>query len=248
LAALVDQVRPDLTIVSGDITQRAYGHEFAKAKRYFDALAIRDFLIIPGNHDIPLYNPIKRLFFPYFNYSQAFGKVLEPVYQTDHLLVVGIKTTRRYRHKDGEISKAQIERSAQILSHAPPDQLKIIVTHHPLSVDRHQDEKDLLHGGEAALPYWADAGADLVLGGHIHWPFILALHGKFSHLKRRLWLIQAGTAVSSRIRHHADNSINILYYDKAAPVRHCRVERWDYKPVPSQFVQVFDRNLILQAD
>lgn len=248
LAALVARIRPELAIVSGDITQRARQREFASAKRYFDALDIPAFLIIPGNHDIPLLNPVKRLFFPYRDYRNAFGAALEPVYQTDRLLALGIKTTRRYRHKDGEISGAQIKRSVQFLRQASPGQLKIVVTHQPVSVERRQDQKDRLHRGESALPYWAEAGADLILGGHIHWPYVLALHEKFPALKRRLWLVQAGTAVSSRIRHHADNSVNILYYRNTGAIRACRVERWDYKPAPVQFVKVSEYNLVLQPD
>jgi 3',5'-cyclic AMP phosphodiesterase CpdA len=98
--------------------------------------------------------------------------------------------------------------------------------HHPIAVPRAEDEHDLLRGGQAALQRWAAAGADLVLGGHIHLPYVMALPG----LARPVWAVQAGTAVSRRVRDGMPNSVNIVRRDDAAAARSCRIERWDCGP------------------
>ena len=165
--------------------------------------------------------------------------------ETAQLLIVALNTTRRYRHVDGEVSIAQIERAAYRLQHASPQQLRIVVTHQPIHVIYLEDEPDRLHGRMAAIRRWAEAGADLILGGHIHRPYVVALHEQFAGLPRRVWAVQAGTAVSSRIRHDAGNSVNLIRYD--APARHCRVERWDYVGSAQSFVQMVNHELALDA-
>jgi len=229
LVRLVCDQAPTLVVLSGDITQRARRRQFRAARAFIDRLGAPATLAIPGNHDIPLYNLAARLFTPYANHCREFGADLEPVFESEQLFVIALNTTRIYRHKDGEVSAEQIARVAQRLERATPYQLRIIVAHQPVAVTRPQEETNLLHGCEAAVRSWAHAGADLILGGHIHLPYVLALHRQFAGLPREVWAVQAGTAVSWRVRHDAGNSVNLLRY--AGVQRHHRcvaVERWDY--------------------
>ena len=229
LVRLVHEQAPDLIVLSGDITQRARRKQFRVARAFVDRLGVAVTLAIPGNHDIPLFNVAARLFYPYANYSREFGTELEPVFESDQLLVIALNTTRFYRHTDGEVSIEQIERVAQRLEQAAPTQLCIVVTHQPVAVTRAQDETNLLHGRVEAIHRWAQAGADLILGGHIHLPYALALHEQFAELPRKLWAIQAGTAVSSRVRHEVGNSVNLIRYPGLEEHRRGAViERWDY--------------------
>ena len=107
------------------------------------------------------------------------------------------------------------------------------MTHQPVHVVRPRDEHNLLHGAGPAVRAWAEAGADLVLGGHIHFPSVGLLSDRYPGLPRRAWGIQAGTAVSHRIRSEVDNSVNLLRYEAAAG--RCSVERWDYMPESRRF-------------
>ncbi len=226
----------DLLILSGDITQRARTVEFKAARAFVDRLGIPSRLVIAGNHDIPLFDVATRIFLPYSRYCRSFGSELEPIHDTSDLLVIGVRTTRRYRHIEGEVSRAQIERVAQRLQQAGKNQLRLVVTHQPVHVTHEVDREHLLRGHQNAISSWAKAGADLIMGGHIHRPFICALHERIAGLPRHVWAVQAGTAVSSRIRHDSNNSVNLIRYDFDDAPQRCVVERWDYNNDADDFL------------
>lgn len=243
LVALAARQRPEIVVLSGDITQRARPAEFRAARAFVDRLGA-PVLAIPGNHDIPLFDPWARLTRPYARYTKAFGADLEPVHASPDLLVLGVNTTRAWRHKNGEVSVAQIDRVAKRLNAASPRQLRMVVVHQPAAVSEARDKPDLLRGQEAALKAWAAAGADLVLGGHIHLTCVLAQQG----LARPLWVVQAGTAVSSRTRPGLPNSVHILRWGErtaahdnearsvAGTKANCFIEQWDYSHHHQAFV------------
>jgi 3',5'-cyclic AMP phosphodiesterase CpdA len=237
LVGMAARERPDLVVLSGDITQRARREQFAAARRLVDRLAAPALLAIPGNHDIPLFNLPARLLWPYAAYRRVFGADLEPSHESEELLVIGVNSTRAYRHKHGELSARQIARVAARLRAASPRKLRIVVTHHPMEVTRAADEVDRVRGHARAAREWAGAGADLVLGGHIHLPFVADLRQRLPELARPLWVVQAGTAVSRRVREGGGeaNSVNVIRYEPAADPEACTVERWDYDHAPRRF-------------
>ncbi|MDP9898216.1 metallophosphoesterase family protein [Variovorax ginsengisoli] len=241
LERLSRSVAPDLVLLSGDITQRATRAQFAAARAFVDRLNAPAMLAIPGNHDIPLFHIGARLLSPYARYSEAFGTDLEPVFASPDWLVITVNTTRWYRHSDGEVSEAQIARVAAQLQSATPRQLRVVVTHQPVSVTRPEDHANRLHGRQAAIARWSEAGADLILGGHIHLPFVRPLHEEREEPAtciRPLWAVQAGTAVSSRVRAGKPNSVNIVRPQMTAcgQARTCTVERWDHSALEGAFV------------
>lgn len=229
LMQLANRIQPDLVVLSGDITQRARGTQFRAARAFMDRLPAPR-LVLPGNHDIPLFNLWARWWSPYANHRAAFGETLEPAFNTPELLVLGVNTTRARRHKNGEVSPAQIARVAGQLARATPEQLRVVVVHQPIDVQRQQDVHDRLIGHQAAQDAWAAAGADLVLGGHIHLPYVMPLPG----LQRSMWAVQAGTALSSRVRPGAPNSVNVVRWHAAQG--RCAVEQWDHTVIEQAFV------------
>ena len=248
LLAFAQAQAPDLVILSGDITQRARAHQFRAARAFVDRLAPCAVLVIPGNHDIPLFNVAARVFAPYKGFRAAFGAELEPSHEAGDLLVVGLKTTRRWRHSDGEVSARQVARSARRFDSARAAQLRIAVVHQPVAVTESSDEENLLHGRDVAVRRWAEAGCDLVLGGHIHLPFVVDLRTRFAGLARPVWAVQAGTALSSRVRGGVPNSVNVIRHDAAAGPRQCTIERWDCAPAAGRFVLERSVRLALGAD
>lgn len=231
LVALAQQQQPDLLVLSGDITQRATRSQFAAARAFTDRLGA-PLLAIPGNHDIPLFDLGQRLFHPYARYREAFGPVLELTHDSHELLVQCVNTTCWYRHTGGTVSAAQIERVASRLRAAQPSQLRVVVVHHPIAVLRATEQHNLLHSHAEAQQSWATAGCDVVLGGHIHLPYVMALAG----LARPMWAVQAGTSVSSRVRAGAANSVNVLRWGGDIAPGRCIIEQWDYTTSTQAFV------------
>ena len=233
---LARSLNPDLVVLSGDITQRARRGQFAAARKFIERLSL-PVLTVPGNHDIPLFNVFARALNPYGNYKRALGPVLEPVFENAGLLAIGVNTTRPRRRKDGEISGSQIARVAERLRQAKPGQLRIVVAHHPVRAKVESDLSNLLIGRERALEAWAQAGVDLVLGGHIHLPYVLPLNPATASGG---WVVQAGTTCSRRVRGNVPNSVNVITSDGRDD---CQIERWDYAAGAHAFAPV-DKTLV----
>lgn len=233
LLELARTLAPDVIVMSGDITQRARRAQFAAASRFCDRLPACALVAVPGNHDIPLFNVLARLFDPYRGYRRAFGPEREGVFAVERLLLITLDTTRWYRHKDGEVSVDQIERTASRLSLATSEQVRVVAMHHPVLAIEGADLPNLSHGHEAAVRRFAQAGADLVLGGHIHLPYVRNAREQWPDLARDLWVMQAGTSVSSRIRHGTGNSVNVI---RPGAGRQCAFERWDFIDARGTFV------------
>src|SRR6188508_880806 len=132
LLALADQVHPEIIVISGDLTQRASTAQFRAAREFCDRLPPAPQLVLPGNHDIPLFNVFARAAMPYGNYRRAFGSDFEPRFESENFFVIGINTTRPYRRVDGEISPDQIERVANQMIRSSPSSIRIVVTHQPV--------------------------------------------------------------------------------------------------------------------
>lgn len=229
LVRLALACKPQVLLLSGDITQRATRVQFAAAQAFVQRLQVPRCMAVPGNHDIPLWHLPLRLLRPYARYSAAFGPELEPSLETNDLLLLAVNTTRWWRHQDGQLSARQIERVAQRLALARPGQRRVVMVHQPLAVTQPEDLKNRLHGHAAALQAWGAAGVDLIVGGHIHLPFVLPLASGG-------WALQAGTAVSRRVRPGAGNSVNLIHIDADAAER-AVVERWDHDPAQGGFVR-----------
>lgn len=235
LLRLAQEQQPEVILLSGDITQRARRAQFAAARDFVEQLPA-PVLAVPGNHDIPLFNLFARAFSPYGNYKRAFGNELEPVYESAGLLVLSLNTSRPSRHKDGAVSRTQIERVAARLGQARPEQLRMVMQHHPVRAREQSDLTNLLIGHEEAVPRWVDAGLDLLVGGHIHLPYVWPLHGRHGASGRSGWTAQAGTALSTRVRDSIPNSVNLIRHTCEQGQHSCQVERWDYKAEEDLFI------------
>lgn len=130
------------------------------------------------------------------------------------------------------------------LARASARQWKLVLLHQPVAVTRAEDRKNLLHGHADAVQRWRAAGADMVLGGHIHLPFLLPLSAPSGDggAGPVLWALQAGTAVSSRVRAEAGNSVNLIRVADSGP-RQAAVERWDHDAGLQQFCCVAQQAL-----
>lgn len=243
LVAFGHEIAPTAVVLSGDVTQRARAAQFEAAGRFLARLPPVPRLVIPGNHDIPLFNLFGRFLDPYAGFRRLAGPQDGAVCDMDGLLVLGVRTTRRWRHVQGSVSRMQVDAVAERLRRAAPGQLRVVVVHQPVWVPLAVERKNLLRGRELAIRSWAQAGADLILGGHIHLPFVQPLRGGPPDASRVIWVVQAGTAVSHRVRNHAGNSVNVIEWLWRSGHGSCRVAQYDHDPVRQRFVQVRSTHL-----
>ena len=223
LAALEDAVRflaPDVVVVSGDLTQRARRTEFAAARRFVDALPGRH-VVVPGNHDIPLFNPVARALWPFRRYQEAFGPSGTTLVEHGSLRLVTVNSVRRERHADGRVTRARRLAVAALARAAPPGATTVVVAHHPLGTTRADGSP---REDRRTLEHWRRAGVRLVLSGHEHRAFLrpggegrtrgTAEGGTGGAVTTaapgELWVLNAGTALSRRLRHARPNSFNVV--------------------------------------
>lgn len=195
-AADVAAARPDLVVLTGDVTAAARRSEFAAAAVWLAALAA-PVRIEPGNHDLPVYRPLLRLIDPYGGVERLAAGLPQPVLLPG-VTLVSLRSTARFQWRPnwslGHISRASLARAVGQLAAAPLAALPIVACHHPLigsGMARHGGTRR----GQEALASLARAGAVAVLTGHTHDPFDHVWTGGVSPVR----LIGAGT-LSSRVR------------------------------------------------
>jgi 3',5'-cyclic AMP phosphodiesterase CpdA len=226
------RARLDLVLLTGDITQRARRAEYRAARAFIEALPAVPWLALPGNHDIPLFDLFTRCTAPYRLYRRFVCAELEPCYADETFALRCVNAVRAARHKHGSLSVQQIERiAAQLRASRRP--FELIATHHPLAVPRSEDLRNLARGAQTALRAWTDAGADLFLGGHIHLPYCGAVRPQGS--ARSAVLLQAGTAISTRVRRGAPHSYNRIVLRGSGEARRMRLEQRDYDAAARRF-------------
>lgn len=232
-AALRNDLRrepPDLLVLTGDITQRARQAQFRAARAFIDGLGPIPSLVLPGNHDLPLFDLLTRFVEPYRYFQRYLGVDLAPAWQGIEVAVVGVNSTRRWRHKHGELPAELVASVAERLA-ALTQPFKIVALHHPLAVIDPADRRNRVRGAEAALDAWTAAGADLFVAGHIHLPYCV-LVGQ----RRPAVVLQAGTAVSRRRRGRQPNSYNRILFE-VKPGRRMTIERRDYDADAGHFTR-----------
>ena len=166
LVALCDELRPGLVIASGDLSNRGRVAELQRAKDLLGRLPA-PVLAVPGNHDIP-YSLPGRVSHPWRAFEQVLGAT-EPVFRSEGLVVRGLNSVRPWRHQGGRLSVAQLASVAEAFRDAPTGALRVVALHHHLAgAPWRASRKFPLKHRDAALNALAAAGAELVVGGHIH--------------------------------------------------------------------------------
>jgi 3',5'-cyclic AMP phosphodiesterase CpdA len=188
LVEVARRIAPDVVVVSGDLTQRARIDEFEQARAFLAQLPGPQ-IVIPGNHDVPLFNPYGRFVERLARFRRYITEDLSPRHIDPEIAVFGVNTARSLTWKGGRINARQIEDLRAHLCDLPAAITRVVATHHPFGVAR------------VAFERWAGCGADLLLCGHLH---IAA-----TQIVGRTIVVNAGTAISTRGRGEA-NSFNVI--------------------------------------
>ena len=217
---------PDVLVLSGDITQRARRREFDAARAFLASLPPHTLVATPGNHDIPLHNLLARFLAPFAEFSRAFDTLHTPRFYNGSVAITTLNTATPWLHRHGRIRPHALEAELAWLAQLPAHATRVLVAHHPFAVHRLHDYPSQLPDAPAALSRLAAAGVDVVLGGHVHYPFMRCVTQP-AETGHALWVMQAGTALSSRVRAGMPNSVNRLLCHPTDK-RQAKLEQWDF--------------------
>ena len=209
----IDGARPDLVVISGDFTQRARTEQFEQACAFLERLAKagHEVLGVPGNHDVPLYDVLRRFLSPLTRYRRYIDDTLCPFHELSGAAVLGINTARSLTFKDGRINEEQVAYIHEIFARTRPETVRILVTHHPMFALPVGDGPELgkaIGRQDLALDAIGHAGVDLLLAGHNHRASTHHAKDLVTDAGRAL-VIQAGTATSTRLRDE-EQSFNLI--------------------------------------
>jgi 3',5'-cyclic AMP phosphodiesterase CpdA len=213
--AWLEERRPDLVIISGDFTQRARVAQFRQAAAWLGRLHAAGLrtLVVPGNHDVPLYDVVRRFMAPLRRYKRYISNALCPFYEDDEVAILGLNTARSLTIKDGRINHDQMDILRRRFATVAPDKTRILVTHHPLfamPIGKGGELSEAVGRHEDAVQAACQAGVHLALAGHFHRTYAQAAQKMVAHSGGAL-VIQAGTATSTRLRNDEPQSFNWLH-------------------------------------
>ena len=217
LLRLAQELAPAVVVVSGDLTQRAKATEYAAAAAFLSQLPpTAPLVVVPGNHDVPLYRFWERLVTPYAKYwrhiSRELDSALDVVVPASasggasgaRFLALN-SAAPRTAIVNGRLSRRQLRFAESAFASAPLGAHRVLTLHHNLL--RPEDDEPgppPLNGAPRLLERLDAWRVDLVLCGHIHraWPAG----------RRGTPLVHAGTACSSRGRgrERGRNSVNVI--------------------------------------
>ena len=230
LVDAVEVVKPDVVVVSGDLTQRARTSEF-RAARDFLARLRGPRIVVPGNHDVPLYNIFDRFARPLARFREFIEEDDLPRFIDTELAVIGVNTARSMVVKNGRINKSQIDAIRKTFAALPADVFRVVVTHHPFDSGEGMNPDDRVGRAALAMREFAECGVDLLLSGHLHVGYsgesalssqVLAGYGAL--------VVSAGTATSTRVRGEP-NEFNVLRVSKSR----VEIERHAWMDASMQF-------------
>jgi 3',5'-cyclic AMP phosphodiesterase CpdA len=195
--------------------------------------------VVAGNHDIPLYDLLRRALDPLGRYARFVSADLDPFFADDEIAVLGLNTARPSRWKDGRLSLRQIALIHERFAAQPAHVFKAIVTHHPFVPELGQPHPPRLERASEALAEGEAHGVELFLAGHLHQGYLTDLREHHAGLTRSILVAQAGTAVSNRHRGEP-NGYNLL---TVAP-DHVTfdVRAWDGGAFRSAAVESYERS------
>jgi 3',5'-cyclic AMP phosphodiesterase CpdA len=165
LAQLLEELEPELLVATGDLTHRARRSQHERAARFLRSFGL-PLHVVPGNHDIPWAFPAR--FTSTFSEFERQWQTTQPVYRSERLLIVGLNSVRPWRHQSGGVRQSQLDWAAEQLAGATNGTLKVVTLHHHLLGAPWRSRKKPVARRNHVLASLVEAGAELILAGHIH--------------------------------------------------------------------------------
>jgi 3',5'-cyclic AMP phosphodiesterase CpdA len=219
LVKFASELEADVIVASGDFTQRAKEEQFRDAREFLDRLPHVPLVVVPGNHDIPLYRVKERLFTPYLLYQRYISAELDTVTRLDGAVIVALNSTAPHRYiTDGRILRWQLDFVREAFKGTPEDVMRIVVAHHHFAPPPDFEGATAMAGAKRALDAFTAMRVDMILGGHLHRAYIGNSLDVYSGVDREhgIVIVQCGTSASrrGRAREREKNSFNVLRLDQ----------------------------------
>jgi 3',5'-cyclic AMP phosphodiesterase CpdA len=210
-----NKLAPDVIVASGDFTQRATQSQFAEARDFLAALPPVPQVVVPGNHDVPLYRVWERLLSPYKLYQQYIREQLDDVWQVPGATIVGLNSSRAYTAiSNGRISREQLLFCREAFAQTPPQDARIVVAHHHFAPAPDYEGSQTVPKSRRALDIFVQLKIDLILGGHLHRAYVGNSLDVYAGKDREHGIViaQCGTSTSrrGRGREREKNSFNLV--------------------------------------
>jgi 3',5'-cyclic AMP phosphodiesterase CpdA len=198
--------RPDLVVISGDLTQRARGDQFTQARAFLNRLPA-PVLTVMGNHDVPLFDLPRRFASPTGRYRSYVTPIMDPVVDLPGLTAVGLNSMPAWRWKAGHVSSRQADLVRDTLGRSPSGDWRVLVTHHPVLPAK----LSALRGRQMLIGACDQARVALLLSGHTHTASaeVVTLGNDDPDMHHSALAVVAGTATSSRTR-RTTNAYNVV--------------------------------------
>lgn len=227
---LVVRERPEVVVVSGDLTQRAKPRQFRQARAWVDSLAA-PVVFVPGNHDVPMYRFWERLLSPFGAWRSHFDRALVRDHRAAGLAVLGVNTAFAWTIKHGRLDRGELARLERELAALPDGGLRVVVAHHPLADTAELRGEPAAAGGETALELCRRYGVELVLSGHLHRS--IWLRTARTGTGKGPFVVHCGTSCSSRGRGEERSRNSLCWIEADDGV--IRLERRFWDPLAQAF-------------
>jgi len=232
LLSAVEEAKPDLVAISGDLTQRARTEEFKAAREFLDAIPFPQ-IVVPGNHDVPLYNVLSRFVRRLDRYCRYITDDLAPFYSDGEIAVAGVNTARAFTFKDGRINATQIAQLRARFGKLGDGQTRIVVTHHPFDLPAGAVGGRVVGRAQRAMKELAECRVDLLLAGHFHIGHTSSSTTRFRIPDYSALFVSSGTTTSTRGRGQP-NSFNVIRTERPR----IGIERWEWQSERTLFQPV----------
>ena len=189
----INEVKPEIVVVTGDLTNEGSYSEFVRAKSYIERIECEAKVVVPGNHDARNVGDLC--------FEEIFG-ARSKILQHKGVTVVGVDSTQPDLD-EGHVGREKYEWIERCLTTDWTDSFKVVALHHHLiSVPKTGRERNILTDAGDVLELLLRCGTDLVLCGHKHVPWVWNLNGTA--------VVNAGTACSSKVKWNIPPSFNLI--------------------------------------
>jgi len=216
---IAPELNADAVIVSGDLTQRAKREQFEAAKEFLSRLPDVPRLVIPGNHDVPLYSVFERMVDPHRLYREIISSDLNPVLRVKEAVIVGVDSTApRTAISNGRITQLQLDECRKVFENTPQDAIRIVVAHHHFAPAPDYLRDTMMQKAKRAMQLFDELHIEMILGGHLHRAYVGNSLDFYpgTHRDRGIIIAQCGTSTSrrGRGREREKNSLNLIELGK----------------------------------